>query len=224
MVREGLIVKYIVQIDINLKENFGNKVLKPHNDPVGELVRTILSQNTSDTNRDKAYNRLRKRFPNWEQIPKANTSSIMAAIEPGGLSAIKAPRIKKIMQEISHSCNGIDLSHLKKMPSTESLAYLMAFNGVGYKTAACVLLFSFGIKVFPVDTHIYRVAQRMGLIPKNCGRDKAFEILNQTIPKRLHYRLHLNIIELGRMICRPKKPTCGECVLSSLCPSAFSFR
>ena len=224
MVKEGLIAKHIVQIDINLKANLGNKVLRPHNDPVGELVRTILSQNTSDANRDKAYNRLRKRFPNWEQIPKANTSSIMAAIKPGGLSAIKAPRIKKIMQEISSSRNGIDLSYLKKMPSTESLAYLMAFNGVGYKTAACVLLFSFGIKVFPVDTHIYRVSQRLGLIPKNCGRDKAFEILNQIIPKRLHYRLHLNIIELGRMICRPKKPMCQECVLSSLCPSAFSFR
>lgn len=214
----------IDELDSLLKKEFGNKVPQPHGDPVGELVRTILSQNTSDANRDQAYKRLRMKFPQWEDLLIARTTSIQAAIKPGGLAAIKAPRIKKILKEIDRENGGIDLSELKRKTVSQGMEYLMSFNGVGEKTAACVLLFSFGKKIFPVDTHIYRTAQRLSLIPENCGREKAFEILNDTVPEKYFYRLHLNLIELGRKICKPRKPKCVECTLSKLCPSAFSFK
>ncbi len=214
----------IDELDSLLKKEFGNKVPQPHGDPVGELVRTILSQNTSDANRDQAYKRLRMKFRQWEDLLIARTTSIQAAIKPGGLAAIKAPRIKKILKEIDKENGGIDLSGLKRKTVSQGMEYLMSFNGVGEKTAACVLLFSFGKKIFPVDTHIYRTAQRLSLIPENCGREKAFEILNDTVPEKYFYRLHLNLIELGRKICKPRKPKCVECTLSKLCPSAFSFK
>lgn len=214
----------IDELDSLLKKEFGNKVPQPHGDPVGELVRTILSQNTSDANRDQAYKRLRMKFRQWEDLLIARTTSIQAAIKPGGLAAIKAPRIKKILKEIDRENGGIDLSELKRKTVSQGMEYLMSFNGVGEKTAACVLLFSFGKKIFPVDTHIYRTAQRLSLIPENCGREKAFEILNDTVPEKYFYRLHLNLIELGRKICKPRKPKCVECTLSKLCPSAFSFK
>ncbi|MBD3234686.1 MAG: endonuclease III [candidate division Zixibacteria bacterium] len=213
----------IDELDSLLKKKFGNKVLRPHGDPVGELVRTILSQNTSDVNRDQAYRRLRMKFPRWEDLLNARVTSIQAAIKSGGLAAIKAPRIKKILKEIDEENERIDLSGLKRKTVSRGMKYLMSFNGVGEKTAACVLLFSFGKKVFPVDTHIYRVAQRLNLIPENCGREKAFEILNDMVPEKYFYRLHLNLIELGRKVCKPKKPKCVECTLNKLCPSAFSF-
>lgn len=212
----------IPEIDRLLRKQYGNKILRPHRDAIGELVRTILSQNTSDVNRDVAYERLRLRFPDWDDLLSAQTSSIKAAIKPGGLAGIKAPRLKKILREIRQETGAIDLSHLEIMPLRQAVDYLRAFNGVGPKTAACVLLFSYGRKIFPVDTHIYRVSQRLGLIPSECGREMAHEILNKSVPPRLHYRFHLNLIELGRIVCRSRKPRCAECVLSESCPSASS--
>ena len=212
-----------IDIDRLLKERFGNKVLKPHREPIGELIRTILSQNTTDTNRDRAYERLRKKFPVWGDILKARTDSIKTAIKPGGLSGVKAPRIKIILQQLSNGNGTIDLSFLEKMPVKSGIEYLTSFKGVGVKTAACVLLFSYGKKLFPVDTHIYRISQRLGLVTGGCGREKTFEILNDIIPNRLFYRLHLNLIELGRKTCRSRNPLCNECSIDKYCQSAFSF-
>ncbi len=213
----------IKKINRRLIKVFGTKKLTPHKDPIGELVRTILSQNTSDANRDKAYKRLKEKFPAWEELYTARVDSIRAAIKPAGLSSIKAPRIKNILKHLSNGDGNPDLSKLSKKSVKEGLKYLTSFKGVGNKTAACVLLFSFGKKVFPVDTHIYRVSQRLGLVPDSCGRDKAFEILNEIIPPNLYYQLHLNFIDLGRNVCKPKKPLCDECILSDICPSAFLF-
>ncbi|MCP4632655.1 MAG: endonuclease III [candidate division Zixibacteria bacterium] len=213
----------IEKIDGLLKSVYGDKVIKPHNDPVGELIRTILSQNTSDINRDRAYTALRKRFPTWEEIANARTNSIKSAIKPGGLADTKAPRIKEVLKGIRNGSGLYELQILKKMPVEDAIKYLTGFKGVGVKTASCVLLFSFGIKVFPVDTHIFRISRRLELIPEKNNREKAFELLNNEIPKKLFYRLHLNIIELGRKICRARKPLCSDCVLVKLCPSAFSF-
>jgi len=213
----------ISRVDKLLSNSFGKKVLRPHNDPVGELVRTMLSQNTSDINRDRAYERLRQRFPRWEDVVNARTNSIRIAIKPGGLSAIKAPRIKSVLRKIQDGHGEIDLSDLKRMPAEKGIAYLTSFNGVGFKTAACVLLFSYGKEVFPVDTHVYRVTQRLGMIPHNCGLSRAHAVMNEIVPVKSRYQLHLNLIELGRKVCRPRAPLCAQCVLNQVCPSAFSF-
>ncbi|MBD3170777.1 MAG: endonuclease III [candidate division Zixibacteria bacterium] len=213
----------INKIDKLLAENYGDKQLIKHRDPVGELVNTILSQNTSDVNRDKAFNRLKERFPEWEQVAEAHTNSIKAMIKPGGLSAVKAPRIKKILNEIRNGNGRIDLSNLYEMKPDEGLKYLTSFNGVGFKTAACVLLFACGKEVFPVDTHIYRTSKRIGLVDDKADREKAFETMNSLVPGGIAYRLHLNMIQLGRKICRPKRPLCGECPLNKMCKSAFKI-
>ena len=214
----------ITKIDKLLVDEFGDKKLKKHNDPIGELVRTILSQNTADVNRDKAYNRLRENFPRWEQIADANVASIKAQIKPGGLSAVKAPRIKKILNQIRDGNGRIDLSKLKILTVEEGLNYLTSFNGVGVKTAACVLLFSYGKEVFPVDTHIYRTAKRIGLVNDRADREKVFMAMNDIVPGKMAYRLHLNMIQLGRKICRPKRPLCEVCPLNELCDSAYKVK
>jgi endonuclease-3 len=213
----------ILKMDKALLRRFGERVLRPHNDPVGEMVRTILSQNTSDHNRDLAYARLISRYHSWEKVADARIDSIKRAIKPGGLSAVKAPRIRKTLRQIRNGRDRVDLSGIKKMTVDEGIAYLTSFDGVGVKTAACVMLFSFGKNVFPVDTHIYRVTRRLGLIEDGLSREKAFVILNDLIPPELAYRLHLNLIQLGREICKPRNPKCGECVLFDVCPSAGSF-
>jgi len=185
--------------------------------PVDELVSTILSQNTNDTNRDRAFESLRLRFPTWEAVLAADPASVVAAIRPAGLANQKGPRIQQVLREITSERGSLDLDFLKDMPLEEARAWLMKFKGVGPKTAAIVLLFSLGRPAFPVDTHIYRVTGRIGLRPEKMTVEDAHTHLEKLFPPETYYAAHLNIIRLGREICAARKPACERCPLRNLC-------
>jgi endonuclease-3 len=197
-----------------LREIYGRPEERPHGKPVEELVRTILSQNTSDANRDVAFNRLRERFPRWEQVRDAPPEEVEEAIRPGGLAHTKAPRIQAALGELG---DGIELDWLADAPRDEALEFLTALPGVGRKTAACVLIFSFGRPEIPVDTHVERVGKRLGLISPSASVDRAHDELREVTPPEDAYELHINLIRHGRAICRPR-PRCESCALRRMCP------
>jgi len=208
----------IREVDRLLAGVYGDRRWRRHAEPIDELIATVLSQHTNDINRDRAFEQLKKRFPSWEQVLRAPVRSIASAIKPAGLSNQKAPRIKAILQRIAEANDGnLSLEFLKEMPTGKTLEWLKKLPGVGPKTAACVLLFSFGKPVFPVDTHIFRISKRLGWLDEKVTEAKANELLDQIVPNEIKYRLHLNMIAHGRQICRPQKPKCQECVLRNLC-------
>lgn len=186
-------------------------------DPIAVLVSTILSQNTNDRNRDRAYERLRERFPTWEAVRDAPLEDLVAAIRPAGLAPTKAPRIQETLRRIWAERGEFSLDSLADIPLEEARAWLLSIPGVGPKTAAIVLLFAFGRPTFPVDTHIHRVSRRLGLIPARATREQAHTLLEELIPPELYYPLHLHLIALGRDVCHPRNPECGRCVLREEC-------
>jgi endonuclease-3 len=197
-----------------LRQLYGRPTNQPHGDPIHELVKTILSQNTSDTNRDAAYARLRERFDTWEEVRDAPLAEVADAIRSGGLWATKAPRI----QEALRGCGDpIDLAWLRDAPRTEALDFLTALPGVGRKTAACVLLFSFDRPEMPVDTHVHRVGRRLGLIRERASFDQAHDELLKVVDADDIYEVHINLIRHGRAVCRPR-PRCEQCRLRRTCP------
>jgi endonuclease-3 len=189
-------------------------------DPLDELVFTILSQNTSDTNSERAYASLRDRFPTWEQAASARPSQVAAAIRGGGLANVKAPRILAVLREIRRREGGFDLGWMREAPDDEIDAYLSSLPGVGPKTVACVLAFSLGRPALPVDTHVHRVATRLALIPPGMPATKAHVALKELVPPRLRVSMHVALINHGRAICRAGRPRCEECPLVDLCPTA----
>src|SRR4051812_37800477 len=198
-----------------LRELYGRPVNHPHGDPVHELVKTILSQNTSDTNRDAAYERLRARFDTWEDVRDAPVSEVADAIRPGGLSVTKSPRIQEALRSVGEK---IDLSWLRDAPRDEAINFLTSLPGVGRKTAACVLLFSFDRPEIPVDTHVYRVSSRLELIRSKASFLEAHEVMRAVVPPDETYELHVNLIRHGRRLCTARDPACPECPLRRLCP------
>jgi len=186
-------------------------------DPVDELVRTILSQNTNDRNSLAAFAVLKREFRSWEALLKAPVGRIARLIKHAGLSNIKAKRIKGVLAEIKRRESRISLTVLKQLDPAAGLDYLRSLKGVGPKTAACVLLFGFSKPVMPVDTHIFRVTKRLGLIPGRLNIEDAHEALTKLVPKRLIYQFHLGIIEHGRRTCKAQNPRCGFCVLYNVC-------
>ena len=190
-----------------------------------ELVSTILSQNTNDNNRDRAFHALRARFPTWEAVRDAPAADVVAAIRPAGLGNQKGPRIQQVLKAISAERGNLDLSFLMDLPLEEARAWLTKFNGVGPKTAAIVLCFSLGRPAFPVDTHIYRVTGRIGLRglqPEKMSVEAAHPYLEALFPPETYYAAHLNIIRLGREICHARKPACAVCPLRDVCDYARS--
>jgi endonuclease-3 len=185
--------------------------------PVDELVSTILSQNTNDTNRDRAFNALRGKYPAWEAVRDAPVNDVIDAIRPAGLANQKGPRIQQVLREITAERGALDLSFLAEMPLEEARAWLMKFHGVGPKTAAIVLCFSLGRPAFPVDTHIYRVTGRIGIRPEKMTVEEAHRHLEAVFPPDTYYAAHLNIIRLGREICGARKPNCPACPIRQLC-------
>lgn len=185
--------------------------------PIDELVSTILSQNTNDTNRDRAFEALIARFPTWEEVRDAETSQVIEPIRPAGLANQKGPRIQEILVQITQQRGELDLSFLEDMSTDEAREWLMQFNGVGPKTAAIVLQFSLGKPAFPVDTHIYRVTGRVGIRPEKMNAEKAHEFLADLLPPETYYPAHLNLIRLGREICQARKPDCHLCPLQEIC-------
>jgi endonuclease-3 len=197
-----------------LREMYGRPIQHPHSRPIEELVRTVLSQNTSDLNRDVAYERLRERFPTWEEVRDAPVAEVEDAIRPGGLAITKAPRIQEVLHRLGEHP---DLGWLRDAPRDEALSYLVALPGVGRKTAACVLLFSFGRPEIPVDTHVHRVGKRLGLISPQASFERAHDELLAVVDPADAYELHINLIRHGRAVCRPR-PHCEECRVRRMCP------
>ncbi len=185
--------------------------------PVDELISTILSQNTNDTNRDRAFQALRRRFPSWEAVRDADPQDVVDAIRPAGLANQKGPRIQHVLREITRQRGSLDLDFLAGLPPDEAKGWLQSFKGVGPKTASIVMLFSFGKPAFPVDTHIYRVTGRLGLRPARMSVEQAHEWLACLFPAEAYYALHLNLIRLGREICHARKPDCPRCPLQAWC-------
>ena len=184
------------------------------------LVGTILSQNTSDVNSAAAFARLKERFGSWEEAADAEVRSIEAAIRPGGLSKIKAPRIKRILRRIREQRGKLSLDFLAKMSDDEACDYLLELEGVGMKTANVVLLFALDRQVFPVDTHVLRVSKRLELIGPRTTADRAHAELAALIPPARRHAMHLNLIAHGRRVCKAPRPECSRCALNlaHLCP------
>ena len=185
--------------------------------PIAELVSTVLSQNTNDTNRDRAFESLKEAFPTWEAVRDAPQDQVVEAIRPAGLANQKGPRIQAMLAEITHQRGELDLDFLNDTDTSEAYDWLLQFKGVGPKTASIVLLFSLGKPAFPVDTHVHRVTGRLGLRPARMSADKAHEYLAGKFPADAYYAAHLNIIRLGREICLARKPRCETCPLSKDC-------
>ena len=190
-------------------------------DGMAELVYTILSQHTSDLNSLGAYAVLRERFPTWEGLAKASVAQIVEAIKGGGLAQVKAPRIKAVVQEVKEKTGGYDLAFLREMPLPEAKAWLRALPGVGPKTVGCVLLFALEMPALPVDTHVYRVAQRLKLFGPKVNADQSHDILEGMLQPEQMLPFHMYLINHGRKVCHAQRPACGECVLEVHCPSSL---
>ena len=201
-----------------LEQEYGVPRRSRRRDALESLIVTILSQNTNDINRDKAYQSLRERFPSWQEILDAPEHEIAQAIRVGGLANIKSKRIKEILASIKREHGDFDLSFLRDLPPEEAEERLLSYRGVGLKTAKIVLLFALGRNVFPVDTHIHRLSKRLGFVPENATREKTHEIMGKLVPPEKMHSFHLNLISHGRKICTARNPRCPVCVLNPLCP------
>lgn len=232
-------VKEILRL---IRRSYGKPTAFKASRPMDEIVRTILSQNTSDSNSLAAFAVLKRNFKSWEGLLNTDTAKLARLIKHAGLANIKAKRIKEALLEIKRREGRLSLGSLKNMGTGEAISYLRSLKGVGPKTAACVLLFSFGKPAMPVDTHIYRVAKRLGLISKELSIEEAHVVLTRLITDdltlrrgtgegnglaqgqirnlsitNLIYSFHLGIIEHGRKTCKAQNPRCGVCLLYSLC-------
>ena len=186
---------------------------------IDELVYTILSQHTSDVNSERAFANLMSEFGDFDSVADADEKEIEVTIRSGGLSKSKAPRIKKVLNEIRAEVGSFDLSFLSEMPMQNAKEWLMKFNGIGPKTAAIILCFSFQMPAMPVDTHIFRVSKRLGLIGKKITAEKAHDLLERVVPSAEVFQFHMFLIRHGRDTCKARRPSCDVCVLSHICPS-----
>jgi endonuclease-3 len=196
-------------------------VNQPHGHPIAELVRTVLSQNTSDGNRDRAYDRLRERYPTWEEVRDAPVDDVIEALRPGGLANTKAPRIQAILSELGEHP---DLDWLEDAPREEALVFLTDLPGVGRKTAACVMIFTFDRPEIPVDTHVYRVGARLGLFRPGASFDEAHDEILKMVDPEDAYEFHINLIRHGRAVCKAQRPRCDDCPLLRMCPYGRALR
>ncbi len=196
---------------------YGEPKRRAHRDALSQLIITILSQSNTDVNTARAFENLRDRFPRWEQVRDAPRRDVVRAIRSAGLATTKAPRIQAILRQLTRERGELSLDFLRRRSVREARDYLLRLKGVGPKTAAIVLLFTFGMPAFPVDTHIYRVTQRLGWIGGRDSREKAHEILEKLVPPKIFYPFHLNLIEHGRAVCKAGKPRCEVCPLRRGC-------
>jgi endonuclease-3 len=202
----------------SLRRAYGPRPLQCWGDGVSVLVDTILSQNTSAANSDAGYRQLRRKFRSWKQVAEAPVEEVERCIRVSGLSNLKAPRIQSILRKLKTERGKIDLQFLNDLEDEAAYAYLRAFPGVGPKTACCTLLFAFGKAMFPVDTHIHRIARRLGLVPPKATAEQTRELLTPRIEPKDRYETHVLLIEHGRKTCRAINPRCEECVLLKMCP------
>jgi endonuclease-3 len=204
-------------VDRLLEQQYGTRERRRKRvDPLDELIRTILSQNTNDRNRDRAYAAMREAFPSWHEVMSAPRARLERVLRPGGLAKTKSARIQKILRSIAKR-GELSLAYLRRLPTEEVQRGLESFDGVGPKTARCVLLFSLGREAFPIDTHILRVLKRFGIIPSGMTAAKAHEYVPEFVPEGRSYSLHLNIIAHGRAVCHARNPACDTCIIRKQC-------
>ena len=216
-----------------LREVYGVPLMRPHGDPIAELVLTVLSQNTNDRNRDVAYLRLRERLPTWEQVRDAPVARVERAIRPGGISKVKSARIKAILRDIGSSSPApasrqgrsaeLSLAWLERASVERGREYLVALPGVGRKTAACVLLFALGMRDVPVDTHVSRVGTRLGLFRPGASFEEMHDEMLAITPPGQELEFHINLLRHGRRTCHARVPECSDCALARMCPSRGRF-
>lgn len=202
-----------------LGREYGIPEWQPHSDPLSVLVKTILSQNTSDINSGSAFQSLLDSFDNWEEVIDADVGTIAHCIRCGGLGRIKAQRIKQALGEIVKRQGKLDLDFLSRLSPSDAENWLLKLPGIGLKTARCVLLFSLGMPILPVDTHILRVSKRLGLISSNASLHEAHYILGEVVSPADVYQFHILVIQHGRKICQARHPNCNDCVLKKICRS-----
>ena len=203
-----------------LRQIYGVPLIAPHGDAVAELILTVLSQSTNDRNRDVAYLGLRERFSSWAEVRDAPLSEVELAIRPGGISRVKSQRIQAILREISaHGSGEVSLEDLSRVPLAQAREELTSLPGVGRKTAACVLLFALGLREVPVDTHVSRVAIRLGLLPAGASFEELHDRMLALTPPGEELELHVNLLRHGRRTCFARSPACGRCALARMCPS-----
>ncbi len=210
----------IAETVAGLAHFYGEPEWRPHHDPMSELVLTLLSQNTSDTNSGRAFSRLLQRFPDWHAVLAAPVEEIEETIRPGGLAPTKAPRLKAMLAEIMDRTGSLDLAFLAQWEAEAAREWLRTLPAVGPKTAACVLLFGLGKPGLPVDTHVHRVAGKLGLIDIRLTPEKAQTLLEGAVPEADHYRFHMLLLRHGRHTCTARAPACGACPLNEHCPSS----
>ncbi|HEX8122716.1 MAG TPA: DNA lyase [Solirubrobacteraceae bacterium] len=228
----------VARIRERLRAEYGTPSLPPHHAPLDELVLTVLSQSTNDRNRDVAYLRLRERLGgSWDAVRDAPVEEVEEAIRPGGISKVKSVRIQAILAAIEQArpeapgdedprrpapevaAGGDPLAFLASLPVAQAREFLTALPGVGRKTAACVLLFSFGARDVPVDTHVSRVGQRLALLPQKASFDALHDAMLELTPRGAELELHVNLLRHGRRTCHAQRPACERCVLRRSCPS-----
>jgi endonuclease III len=206
----------VARIRDRLRKVYGRPGAPPHGQPLDELILTVLSQSTNDRNRDVAFARLRDRFGSWEAVRDAPVEEVEEAIRPGGISKVKSERIQQILEAIG---DPLTLDDLAELPVDEARARLVALPGVGKKTAACVLLFSFGSRDVPVDTHVSRVGARLELLRPGVGFDELHDQMLALTPPGQELELHVNLLRHGRRTCHARTPDCPACALRLMCPS-----
>jgi endonuclease-3 len=199
-----------------LEAYHGRKNFKPH-DGMEELVSCILSQNTTDANRDRAYDNLRARFPTWDEVANADTQDLIETVRPAGLANSKAPNIQATLREIHRQRGAYNIDFLTDLPPHEAIAWLLSLPGVGRKTASIVLCFGYGMSAFPVDTHVLRVGQRIGFLPAKITADNAHVVMEAIVPPEDYYSFHLQLIYHGRRVCKARSPLCGICPIQQWC-------
>ena len=206
-----------------LTSSYGPFPQEPRLEPAHELTFTILSQHTSDINSERAFRGLMNRFGDLESVARAEVSEIELAITRGGLAKVKAPRIKQVLNRILELNGSLDLSFLAEMPLSEAKAWLRQLPGIGPKSAGIILSFSLGMPAMAIDTHIFRVCQRLGLIGPKVNADKAHDLMEEAVEADQVFTFHIGFITHGRQICKAQRPLCAECVLAFACPSRDQF-
>ena len=209
--------KKVAKIVADLERRFGIPERDAKMDPLSNLVLTVLSQNTNDKNRDQAYLMLREKFPSWELVMQADVKEIEEAIRPGGLAKQKSERIQNILKWIYKEYNHLNLDALFVMDPNEAIDKFCQLKGIGVKTISVVLMFSCGVDIFPVDTHVHRICRLLGLVPDNASAEKTFWLMQPLVPAGKSFSFHINLLKLGRTICLARRPRCEQCPISQYC-------